>query len=78
MLLPFAKKKVSNSTKIIPPNQKKNVNVQNVGIAGDCSEAALAPIRPSRQTEPVKQDTQKKRAIFMKYFQQKKKNICAN
>jgi len=52
--------------------------VQNVGIAGVCSEAALEPNRPSRQTEAVKQDTQKKRAIFIKYFQQKKKNICAN
>ena len=54
----------------------------NVGITGDCSEAALilAPNRPSRQTEAAKQDTctQKKRAIFIKYYQQKKKNICAN
>ena len=52
--------------------------MQNVGIAGDCLEAALAPNRPSRRTEAVKQDTQKKRAIFIKYFQQKKKNIYAN
>ena len=44
--IPFAKKKVSNEAKIIPPNQKKNVDVQNVGIAGDCSEAALTPNRP--------------------------------
>jgi len=45
--------------KIIPPNQKKNVDVQNVGIAGDCSEAAKAPNRPSSRTEAVKQDTEK-------------------
>ena len=45
----------------------KHVAEQNVGIAGDCSEAALAPNRPSRQTEAVKQDTQKKQAIFIKY-----------
>ena len=51
--------------------------MQNVGIAGDCSVAALALNRPSRRTEAAKQDTQKKRAIFIKYFQQKK-NICAN
>ena len=56
----------------------KNVDEQNVGIAGDCSEAALAPNRPSRQTDAVKQDTQKKQVIFIQYFQQKKKNICAN
>ena len=52
--------------------------MQNVGIAGDCSEAALAPNRPSRRTEAVKQETQKNQAIFIKFFQQKKKNICAN
>ena len=52
--------------------------MQNVGIAGDCSEAALAPNRPSRRTEAVKQDTQKKRAIFIKYFQQKKKIVQIN
>ena len=52
--------------------------MQNIGIAGDCSDEALAPNRSSRQTEAAKQDAQKKWAIFIKYFQQKKKNICAN
>jgi len=47
--------------------------VQNVGIAGDCSEAALAPNRPSRRTEAVKQDTQKKKKFSLNIFNRRRK-----
>ena len=52
--------------------------MQNIGIAGDCSEAALAPNRPSRRTEAVKQDTRKKQVIFIKSFQvtEEEKYLC--
>ena len=51
--------------------------MQNVGIAGDCSEAALAPNRPSRQTEAAKQDAQKKTENFHFIFStEEEKYVC--
>ena len=60
--------------------------MQSVGIAGDCSEAASAPNRPSRQTEAAKQDTQKNEQFLLNTFNRRRKifvqinknNICAN
>ena len=54
-----------------------NVDVQNVGIAGDCSEAAFAPNvdRPSRRTEAVKHLTHRKNEQFSLHIFNRRRKI---